>query len=94
MGIMVEANQGIETSSILEVGSSSKSDNSSSKGFEFVPLNESSVVMMDSMDPLGNFKKSVNEMDESNQKPKTSSLLEVSSKSDGLELYHSMTRRL
>ncbi|PHT98777.1 hypothetical protein BC332_32297 [Capsicum chinense] len=82
---MVEENQGIETSSILEVGSSSKSDNSSSKGFKFVSLSDSSIVMMDSMDPLGNSKKSVDEIVESKQEPKTSSLLQVLLKSDGLD---------
>ncbi|KAF3636259.1 hypothetical protein FXO38_24279 [Capsicum annuum] len=76
---MVEANQGIENSSILEVGSSSKSDDSSSKGFEFVPLIDSSVVTMNLVDPLGDSKKSMKGMVESNHKTKTSSILEVAS---------------
>ncbi|PHT98776.1 hypothetical protein BC332_32296 [Capsicum chinense] len=50
---MVEANQGIETSSILEVGLSSKSDNSSS--------------LMDSMNPYEDFKKSMEEILKANQ---------------------------
>ncbi|KAM3288328.1 hypothetical protein P3S67_021758 [Capsicum chacoense] len=40
---------------------------------------------MDSMDPLENFKKSVNEIVESKKEPKTSLLLEVSLESDGLD---------
>ncbi|KAM3288300.1 hypothetical protein P3S67_021730 [Capsicum chacoense] len=76
-GKMVEANQGIENSSILEVGSSSKGDDSSSKRFEFVPLIDSSVVTMNLVDPLGDSKKSMKGMVESNNKTKTSSILEV-----------------
>ncbi|KAF3648022.1 hypothetical protein FXO38_18383 [Capsicum annuum] len=76
---MVEANQEIENSSILEVGSSSKSDDSSSKGFEFVPLIDSSVVTMNLVDPLGDSNKSMKGMVESNHKTKTSSILEVAS---------------
>ncbi|KAM3288325.1 hypothetical protein P3S67_021755 [Capsicum chacoense] len=67
-GKMVEVNQGIEISSIREVGSTSKSDDSSCKGFEFVPLNDSSIVMMDSVNPLGNSKKSMKEVVESSSK--------------------------
>ncbi|PHT36879.1 hypothetical protein CQW23_24579 [Capsicum baccatum] len=67
-GKMVEVNQGIEISSIREVGSTSKSDHSSSKGFEFVPLNGSSIVLMDSVNPLGNSKKSMKEVVESSSK--------------------------
>ncbi|KAF3634994.1 hypothetical protein FXO38_05448 [Capsicum annuum] len=72
-GKWVEANQGIQTSSILEVGSSSKSDDISSKRFEFVPLNDSSFVMMDSMNPLGNSNKSMKEMVKSSSKNNNSS---------------------
>ncbi|PHT98774.1 hypothetical protein BC332_32294 [Capsicum chinense] len=67
-GKMVEVNQGIEISSIREVGSTSKSDDSSSKGFEFVPLNDSSILMMDSVNPLENSKKSMKEVVESSSK--------------------------
>ncbi|KAM3198971.1 hypothetical protein P3L10_034123 [Capsicum annuum] len=74
---MVEANQEIENSSILEVGSSSKSDDSSSKGFEFVPLIDSSVVTMNLVDPLGDSNKSMKGMVESNHKTKTSTFIDA-----------------
>ncbi|MCD7451171.1 hypothetical protein HAX54_009899 [Datura stramonium] len=63
-----------ETSSILEVSfssSSSSESDDSSNGLEIRPFNDSCVVTaVDSMDPLGDFKKSMEEMVEANEEIK------------------------
>ncbi|KAF3618081.1 hypothetical protein FXO38_33616 [Capsicum annuum] len=74
-----------KSSSILEVSSSK--NNGGNNTFEFQPFSDSSCVtmtMMNSIDPFGNFKKSMGIMVEANQGIETSSILEVgsSSKSD------------
>ncbi|PHT36883.1 hypothetical protein CQW23_24583 [Capsicum baccatum] len=74
-GKTVEANQGIERdyNKLMKevVESSSKSDNTSSNRFEYIPFNDTSVIaLMDSVNPYEDFKKSMMEMLKANQQTK------------------------